>query len=175
MSTRTIAAIVILIGILIAVTYDKKQVMAPVPSDEGVVCTQEAKQCPDGSYVGRSGPQCQFADCPSVVVPPTSSVQTGTLQGVVTTAPTCGGPERIPPSDGCEPRALQTKVMVSGAGKIYTATSDREGKYSLVLPVGTYQVQAQGGDPFPQCLANTVVIRAKQTLTHPISCDTGIR
>lgn len=31
---------------------------------EGVVCTQEAKQCPDGSYVGRSGPQCEFAACP---------------------------------------------------------------------------------------------------------------
>ena len=29
-------------------------------------CTQEAKQCPDGSYVGRTGPNCEFAACPSV-------------------------------------------------------------------------------------------------------------
>jgi hypothetical protein len=28
------------------------------------VCTQEAKQCPDGSYVGRTGPNCEFAPCP---------------------------------------------------------------------------------------------------------------
>jgi len=30
-----------------------------------VACTQEAKQCPDGSYVGRTGPNCEFAPCPS--------------------------------------------------------------------------------------------------------------
>lgn len=29
-----------------------------------VVCTQEAKQCPDGSYVSRTGPNCEFAKCP---------------------------------------------------------------------------------------------------------------
>ena len=27
-------------------------------------CTKEAKQCPDGSYVGRTGPNCEFATCP---------------------------------------------------------------------------------------------------------------
>ncbi len=34
------------------------------PSGEGVACTLEAKQCPDGSYVSRSGPTCEFAACP---------------------------------------------------------------------------------------------------------------
>jgi len=29
-----------------------------------VACTQEAKLCPDGSYVGRTGPNCEFALCP---------------------------------------------------------------------------------------------------------------
>ena len=29
-----------------------------------VACTQEAMQCPDGSYVGRTGPNCQFV-CPT--------------------------------------------------------------------------------------------------------------
>ena len=29
-----------------------------------VACTQEAKLCPDGSYVGRTGPKCEFAACP---------------------------------------------------------------------------------------------------------------
>ncbi len=32
---------------------------------EGVVCTMEAKQCPDGSFVGRTGPKCEFAACPT--------------------------------------------------------------------------------------------------------------
>jgi len=28
-------------------------------------CTMEAKICPDGSSVGRSGPNCEFAPCPA--------------------------------------------------------------------------------------------------------------
>ncbi len=31
--------------------------------DEQIACTMEAKQCPDGSYVGRTGPNCEFAPC----------------------------------------------------------------------------------------------------------------
>lgn len=34
---------------------------------EEVACTMEAKLCPDGSYVGRTGPECGFAACPSAV------------------------------------------------------------------------------------------------------------
>ncbi|PIP55521.1 MAG: hypothetical protein CO183_00815 [Candidatus Zambryskibacteria bacterium CG_4_9_14_3_um_filter_42_9] len=29
-----------------------------------VACTMEAKICPDGSAVGRTGPNCEFATCP---------------------------------------------------------------------------------------------------------------
>jgi len=36
------------------------------PEEEPVACTQEAKQCPDGSYVGRIGPNCEFAECPAI-------------------------------------------------------------------------------------------------------------
>lgn len=34
--------------------------------DDYTACTLEAKQCPDGSYVGRTGPNCQFAPCPGI-------------------------------------------------------------------------------------------------------------
>lgn len=33
-------------------------------SQEPVACTMEAKLCPDGSYVGRIPPKCEFAPCP---------------------------------------------------------------------------------------------------------------
>lgn len=36
-----------------------------VLSDDEVACTMDAKLCPDGSYVGRTGPNCEFATCPS--------------------------------------------------------------------------------------------------------------
>ncbi len=29
----------------------------------GTACPQDAKLCPDGSYVSRTGPNCEFADC----------------------------------------------------------------------------------------------------------------
>ncbi|TSC68295.1 MAG: hypothetical protein G01um101456_697 [Parcubacteria group bacterium Gr01-1014_56] len=40
----------------------------PVP--DSVFCTQDAMQCPDGSYVGRTGPNCEFV-CPVTTTPTT--------------------------------------------------------------------------------------------------------
>lgn len=34
-----------------------------IKEQEPVFCTMDAKQCPDGSYVGRTGPNCEFV-CP---------------------------------------------------------------------------------------------------------------
>lgn len=36
----------------------------PAREDVPVACTMEAMMCPDGSYVGRTGPNCAFAQCP---------------------------------------------------------------------------------------------------------------
>ena len=38
----------------------------PVPPNQnGIACTADAKQCPDGSWVGRTGPNCEFTACPA--------------------------------------------------------------------------------------------------------------
>ena len=48
-----------------------------VSSTSPVACTEEAKVCPDGSYVVRQGENCQFAECPAIkVVPGTEDWQT---------------------------------------------------------------------------------------------------
>lgn len=47
-------------------------IITPGPIEEGggstsggaVACTMDAKMCPDGSYVGRTAPNCEFAPCP---------------------------------------------------------------------------------------------------------------
>lgn len=31
---------------------------------QAVACTMDAKECPDGSYVGRVAPRCDWAPCP---------------------------------------------------------------------------------------------------------------
>jgi hypothetical protein len=44
---------------------DGGDIVPPVGGGQ-VGCTMEAKICPDGSAVGRSGPKCEFAPCPVV-------------------------------------------------------------------------------------------------------------
>ena len=36
-------------------------------SNNNVVCTMDAKICPDGSSVGRVAPDCNFASCPALI------------------------------------------------------------------------------------------------------------
>lgn len=51
--------------IMKALVRDPELPFTPPVADGGVVaCTMEAKLCPDGSSVGRSGPHCEFAACP---------------------------------------------------------------------------------------------------------------
>lgn len=46
----------------------------------GQQCSQEAKMCPDGSAVGRTGPNCEFAACPSSANQAELQSQINTLQ-----------------------------------------------------------------------------------------------
>ena len=49
--------------------YQKKITMEDNQSiSRMVACTEEAKICPDGSSVGRAGPDCNFAPCPSISI-----------------------------------------------------------------------------------------------------------
>lgn len=36
-----------------------------ISNKQPVACTADAKICPDGSGVGRTGPNCEFAPCPT--------------------------------------------------------------------------------------------------------------
>jgi len=77
---------------------------APAPfagtPPQPVACTMEAKLCPDGSSVGRSGPNCEFAACPTTA----------------TTAPTTPG---IKPTPAPVPVSSVTIYSISpGAGPV---------------------------------------------------------
>lgn len=47
-------------------------------TNEPVVCTDDAKLCPDGSYVGRTGPNCEFTACPETNTNVTVNTNSGT-------------------------------------------------------------------------------------------------
>jgi len=63
MKNKNVAIILLALICLIGIFFlYRKTVVAPI---EPRACTEEAKQCPDGSYVGRTGPNCEFTKCPS--------------------------------------------------------------------------------------------------------------
>lgn len=64
---------VIAVAVYIAVLFGAPLPFVPAPHDESIACTADAMQCPDGSWVGRSGPNCQFV-CPA-------ATSTGTTSG----------------------------------------------------------------------------------------------
>jgi hypothetical protein len=56
---------VVPLGLLLALSLGcTKGPASSPPPDEPVACTMDAKVCPDGSAVGREGPNCEFAPCP---------------------------------------------------------------------------------------------------------------
>ena len=57
--------IVAAVGVLAAVVLGGVLAARSLNPTKQVACTLEAKLCPDGSAVGRVGPNCEFAQCPS--------------------------------------------------------------------------------------------------------------
>lgn len=43
----------------------QSEIVAPTFEPEGTICTLDAMICPDGSAVGRTGPNCEFEECPT--------------------------------------------------------------------------------------------------------------
>lgn len=59
--------------------YSPSSPTSPTPTSttQPAACTQEAKLCPDGSAVGRTGPNCEFAPCPLTTVTPVPTTKPG--------------------------------------------------------------------------------------------------
>ena len=68
-------------NLLAQVTQLQEQLRSLQNNQPIIACTQEAKICPDGTAVGRTGLNCEFAACPSGVkpLPPTCPTFTRTL------------------------------------------------------------------------------------------------
>ncbi len=73
MKSSLIVIMIIALLAIVGVTMSLQQ-----PENKPVACTKEAMVCPDGSAVGREGPNCEFAKCPEPVA-------TSTEPAVITT------------------------------------------------------------------------------------------
>lgn len=80
-------AIVISLGVFVYL-----QGNLPSVTDEPnkpVACTEEAMQCSDGSYVGRTGPNCEFV-CPTTTTTSTSTDTATNTPKIKSISPTSG-------------------------------------------------------------------------------------
>ncbi|HEX7724788.1 MAG TPA: hypothetical protein VF438_03590 [Candidatus Paceibacterota bacterium] len=147
-----------------------------------VVCTMEAKMCPDGSYVGRTGPKCEFSACPgtssssSTTKPkPAPSTSTTKPSGTQTTdgtnfAPYKAGVNGVVTFNG---QPYQTMVAVfrsTDKTHAYAFTqTDPNGLYAFSLPPGSYVLGA-GETNNPQCEHPEVTIGTNSYITSNIAC-----
>jgi len=73
-------------------------------------CTMEAKLCPDGSAVGRTGPNCEFAVCPT----PAPVAGKSGIKGTAMLGPFCPV-EKNPPDPNCADRPYKTALVATNA------------------------------------------------------------
>lgn len=156
------------------------------PRTEGpVACTMEAKLCPDGSYVGRSGPLCEFAACPtSSTTPPTGGGGGGILPynsgitGSVMLAPTCPV-MRDPPEPQCAAKPYATVVKIYHRNNLTqpfaTVKSGEDGTFKISLPPGEYSVGAGESTTLPRCDIVPATVEPTGYTSVDVPCDTGIR
>ncbi len=160
---------IVLIGIAGYVVMQKKFVQNRIGVGN-TPCTQEAKLCPDGSYVGRTGPNCEFSACPD------SPASGGSgIFGTVLLGPTCPI-QRIPPDPKCADKPYRATLAVMTPDRkteVTRFTSNAAGEFRITLPPGQYTIASLSSMP-PTCTASFTVEANKFTNVN-VSCDTGIR
>lgn len=141
-------------------------------------CTEEAMICPDGSAVGRTGPNCEFTPCPGPENQNSLSPFDSGVAGKVLLGPSC--PVMREGDVNCvdKPYSVDIQVIVVGSPKsspFATIKSDADGKFKLMLPPGEYALQPIINSVFPRCETKSIIIETAKITEADISCDTGIR
>lgn len=147
-------------------------------------CSQEAKICLDGSAVGRTGPNCEFAACPTTTATSTTGgggsgilPYNSGVRGAVSLGPTCPV-MRDPPDPQCADKPYATAIVVyrTGSNTPYIiGNSDATGTFTFSLPAGSYTLNAGGDKVLPRCAPVNVTVTRSEYAATTISCDTGIR
>jgi hypothetical protein len=96
-----------------------------------------------------------------------------TLSGTVRAEPGCPGPVRL--DSPCPPRPVAgATVEADRAGReVGQATTDSNGRFSLRLPSGTYQVTATNAGGLKTSVTKTVALTTDDDIT--LTVDSGMR
>ncbi len=109
--------------------------VAEATSTEPQACNMDAKICPDGSSVGRTGPSCEFAACPPANA--TSSIITTYLGGTATGLSVSVNPRKLVSDSRC---AEGVQCIWAGTVEVRTAISTTVAHGEHVLKLGEPQV-----------------------------------
>lgn len=142
-----------------------------------VACTQEAKLCPDGSYVGRSGPNCEFSACPVVTATPTPASLSSGITGKITIGPTCAV-QPVPSNPSCDPQPYQATVIVKtadGQNEITRFTSKADGTFKVTLNPGNYLLVPVNAGPLPRGSQQSATVEKNKFTQINLIYDSGIR
>ncbi len=102
---------------------------------ESYACPADAKLCPDGSYVGRDGSQCEFKKCPSLVAEPVEVV--ATLGDNVTVMNLTISPQEIVSDSRCP---AEVECVWAGTVEVRTNLETQVSHGEPVLVLGEAQV-----------------------------------
>lgn len=178
MNQKGVVLVLILAGILIAtaiiggVYYFLK---VNTPSQK--VCTLEAKICPDGTSVGRVGPNCEFSPCPTSQPIPTPNEINSGISGKISLGPTCPvvGPGM---EKECQDKPYQTTVVVKtadGSKEVTRFISDNQGNFKVPLQPNSYQLVSPENVQLPFLKSVTVLVKNSEFTNINLFFDTGIR
>jgi hypothetical protein len=121
------------------------------PQEEVYACDADAKICPDGTAVGRQGPNCEFAACPSPEA--TSGKVTTYIDGSPTTLNVTVNPKEVVTDSRC---AEGVQCIWAGEVKVRTILSTQvsHGEHVMTPGVpqafGDYTVTLLEVTPYPK-------------------------
>ncbi|MBI3618097.1 MAG: hypothetical protein HY210_07785 [Candidatus Omnitrophica bacterium] len=174
-----------IVGIIVVASPGAMMLVADGAAE--TACTQEAKLCSDGSYVGRVSANCEFAPCPGEELPPGSAPEgsgleqeltAGGIAGEVVLGPRCPviGPGM---EEKCADKGYPTTLVVKtkdGEREVARVRSGVDGRFRAALAPGEYIVAPlPGARPLPYCKMQFVTVEPGQFAPVTIHCDTGIR
>jgi hypothetical protein len=136
-----LVGVAIAIGVALWVVIFAQNDSKPAPMPEATStpqevyeCNADAKICPDGSSVGRTGPNCEFAACPSPDA--TAGTVTTYLGGSPTTLNVTINPKQVVSDSRC-PEGVQ--CIWAGTVEVRTVLSTQVSHGEHILKIGTPQ------------------------------------
>lgn len=182
--SQKVAVGLVIAALLAGISYYYWQMRPAGPFWQEQGCTTEAKICPDGSAVGRSGPNCEFAACPgeesgNTAIDTDGWAATTTAQGIIFKYPAdLASAEYVHPNDWPPTLDVREGVVaceVSGSeitggvmterrlvnGHDYCVTREGEGAAGSIYTTYTYTTQRDG-----QVATLSFVIRTVQCLNY---------